>query len=290
MWVKFNPVNGASKLPASKTISNLRATLVRASALLSRTKALPLSTHLFRSTLFSQFPISSPPPRSLSSSPSPPRDPAVRLCTSTRQTRSRPPHPQAQTIHHRAPRPFRALTRCLIASRLFQLWPVGPVSRVNTLSRIHLSLYFVKFLSTRSPPLFQTGTPTLLMSSSSFGSQPLPLAQPQLQNGLNNHLATQPVHDFHDHTRMSQYSYARHWLRPLHVQSRCPVPAPFPYPALSSWYYRPSCYDCRCLSQTSIPRRTPGWPSCTCLHHIRRLPPGAVLDCPYRVPVSSRTS
>ncbi len=41
-----------------------------------------------------------------------------------------------------------------------------------------------------------------------FGSQPLPLAQPQLQNRLNNHLATQPVHDFHGHTRMSQYSYA----------------------------------------------------------------------------------
>ena len=41
-----------------------------------------------------------------------------------------------------------------------------------------------------------------------FPSQPLPLAQHQLQNGLNNCLATQPVHDIHDHTRMSQYPYA----------------------------------------------------------------------------------
>jgi len=49
---------------------------------------------------------------------------------------------------------------------------------------------------------------TIDIHSSAFGSQPLPRPQPQLQNGLNTHLATQPVHDFHDHTRMSQYSYA----------------------------------------------------------------------------------
>jgi hypothetical protein len=59
------------------------------------------------------------------------------------------------------------------------------------------------------PATFPNGNPhTIDVRSSSFGSQPLPLAQPQLQNGLNNHLATQPVHDFHDHRRMSQYSYA----------------------------------------------------------------------------------
>jgi len=58
------------------------------------------------------------------------------------------------------------------------------------------------------PATLANGIPyTIDVNSSSFGSQPLPLAQPRLQNGLNNHLATQPVHDFHDHTRMSQYPY-----------------------------------------------------------------------------------
>lgn len=59
------------------------------------------------------------------------------------------------------------------------------------------------------PDTLPNGIPhTIDVHPSSFGSQPLPLAQPQLQNGLNSHLAAQPVHDFHDHTRMSQYSYA----------------------------------------------------------------------------------
>ena len=48
---------------------------------------------------------------------------------------------------------------------------------------------------------------TIDVHSATFGSQPLPLAQPRLQNGLNSHLATQPVHDFHDHTPMSQFPY-----------------------------------------------------------------------------------
>lgn len=59
------------------------------------------------------------------------------------------------------------------------------------------------------PATLPNGNPhTIDVYPSAFGSQPLPLAQPQLQNGLNSHLATQAVHDFHDHTRMSQYSYA----------------------------------------------------------------------------------
>jgi hypothetical protein len=49
---------------------------------------------------------------------------------------------------------------------------------------------------------------TIDIHSSAFGHQPLPLAQPQLQNRLSGHLAVQHLHDIHEHARMSQYPYA----------------------------------------------------------------------------------